>query len=360
MKKLLILILSTFLLTGCYDYQELNNRAIISGVALDLEDNKFQVTLEILTIKKSESDSGSSDKTYYVEGSGNTLSEAFKDCNLKINKEPYYAHLKVLIISQEIAKEKMSEVIDYMLREPNIRNIFIPVLSENTKAKVLLQSTTDESPIVSEAIENMLETNKAIESIAFDYDFETFVSSFVDKKKDAYLNSIRKEENNFKLSGIGAFENHKLKTILNEQQSSILNIISNASNKHLISVPCNNKNYTNINMHYNLGTFTEVTDKITIKSYISGTIVEDTCQLDFRNPDTYKDLQTKSNKVIQKEYENLLNTLKKNKTDLLGIQENYYKKERKDLTNWYQLDVEFDIQVTLNKNGLIFKVDDYE
>ena len=53
MKKIWIILLLPFFLTGCFDYQELNNRAVISGVAIDYQDKLFMVDLEILNNKKS-------------------------------------------------------------------------------------------------------------------------------------------------------------------------------------------------------------------------------------------------------------------------------------------------------------------
>ena len=41
MKKLWVIIFLTFFLTGCFDYQELNTRAIISGIAIDYENEEY-------------------------------------------------------------------------------------------------------------------------------------------------------------------------------------------------------------------------------------------------------------------------------------------------------------------------------
>ena len=52
MKKIFFLLLIPFFLTGCYDYQELNNRAVIAGIAIDYKEDEFWVDLEILNNKK--------------------------------------------------------------------------------------------------------------------------------------------------------------------------------------------------------------------------------------------------------------------------------------------------------------------
>ena len=52
MKKLLILLIIPFILSGCYDYNELNDLAIISGIGIDYENEEYIVTYEILSTKK--------------------------------------------------------------------------------------------------------------------------------------------------------------------------------------------------------------------------------------------------------------------------------------------------------------------
>ena len=160
MKKLLLLLIIPLFLTGCYDYQELNNRAIIAGVAIDYEEDAFHIDLEILNNKKSSNQEEESSKTYYVKGSGPTLDKAFQDCHSRLSKEPYYSHLKILILGEEVAKEKLSEVLDYMIRDAAIRNIFLPVLAKGSKASEILETTTTENPIVSTSIQSMIENNK--------------------------------------------------------------------------------------------------------------------------------------------------------------------------------------------------------
>ena len=47
MKKI-ILIIFLFLLTGCYDYKEINNLGIVSAIGIDFKDDEYIITLEVL------------------------------------------------------------------------------------------------------------------------------------------------------------------------------------------------------------------------------------------------------------------------------------------------------------------------
>ena len=51
MKKLILIIL-LLSLTGCWNYSELNNLAITTGIAIDINENEFEVTILISNSQK--------------------------------------------------------------------------------------------------------------------------------------------------------------------------------------------------------------------------------------------------------------------------------------------------------------------
>ena len=112
MKKLLILLIIPFILSGCYDYNELNDLAIISGIGIDYEDEEYVVTYEILSTKK-EGETSASSSTYNVTSRGKTVVEAFSNNGNLMDKVPYFEHVDVVVISEEIAKNNLKEVGEY-------------------------------------------------------------------------------------------------------------------------------------------------------------------------------------------------------------------------------------------------------
>lgn len=359
MKKIWIILLLPFFLTGCFDYQELNNRAVISGVAIDYQDKLFMVDLEILNNKKSTGQEESNDKTYYISGSGSTLDAAFQDCHIKISKEPYYAHLKVLIMSEEVARGQLTHVMDYMLRDATIRNIFLPVVAKDVDAKEILESTTVENPVVATSIQSMLENNKANDSVSIIKDFENFVNDIIDPYRDGYINTITKENDTLSISGIAAFKDDALAFFLDTDEAISFNTLNNDSTNFYLHLPCENnkEEYLTINLYQNNGTSLEFQDEqIVVKSELNATIVEDSCQYDFRESDVYQKLGEQFEPLVEEKFTKVINTLKEKQTDLLGINYQYYKKYRTSLDDWYNKKFAFDIHVNINKNGLIFEV----
>ena len=50
--KIYIIIVFSCLLTGCYNYREINNLAITSAVAIDKIDDEFEITVQVINTKK--------------------------------------------------------------------------------------------------------------------------------------------------------------------------------------------------------------------------------------------------------------------------------------------------------------------
>lgn len=181
MKKIILIIIVMFS-TGCYDYKELNNLAIISGIAIDYKDNNYIINLEILN------DNTKDEKSYYIEGIGNTIKKAFDDANNKINHIPFYSHIKVLILGYNI---NYKDVIDYIIDKPSINNDFYVCISSN--AKDIIRNKTNQEKIVSENIYYLLDRKNDKMT------FEKFINDYLENKK-IKLPKLKIENNNIEVN----------------------------------------------------------------------------------------------------------------------------------------------------------------
>ena len=356
MKKIFLILIILFTITGCYDYQELNDRAIVSGISIDYEEEKFIVNYEILNNQKSEDPFI---KAYTVEGTGKTIVEAFQNASDAISKETYLSHLKVLIIGENAAKEKLRIIADFMLREPNIRNMFSPVIAKNNTAKEILINTTKETPVVSEKIASMIRNNKYNEDSSIKVDFDGFMDEYEDERVDPSLTAVEILDNKVALAGIAILENGKLKNILDTEAAAIYNVLNNKSSNHRLNLECENDKdgYTIINLYNNKKTDYEITEeKVMIKSKLNASVIKDSCGYDFRDGAIYEQLNQKYEKILEQEYQEIWETITKEKTDILGIRKKYYQKTKKELENWQNLKLETEVNIKINKNGKTFEV----
>ena len=142
MKKVFVFFLLLFL-TGCWNYKELNEYAIVTGMAVDYKDNGYEVSFLIANGNKSEE---SEAKTSLLTGKGDTIYNAIKNISLVSPKELYISHLSVVIFSEEIARRGLLNVLDFLLRDPQSHQNFYLLLAKDTKASDILSIL---SPLIS-------------------------------------------------------------------------------------------------------------------------------------------------------------------------------------------------------------------
>ena len=126
MKKFIILIILIFGVCGCWNYKELDDYSIINGIAIDKNEDNYEVSVLISNASKSsgESPDASESKSVVYSGKGNSIFKALKDISLISPKELYLDHFSILILSEEIAKEGIYNIADFFLRYPNARKDF--------------------------------------------------------------------------------------------------------------------------------------------------------------------------------------------------------------------------------------------
>lgn len=139
-----LLLLLSLGLTGCWNYAEVDDMAIVAGVAIDKnEDGKLLLTAEIVDT------GGSADKAQagykMVSLNGNTMFEIVRNMISMTGKKLFWSHAKAIIISEELAREGLVKVIDWYSRDTETRSdVFIFVSGEKTAREVLnLKSTTE-------------------------------------------------------------------------------------------------------------------------------------------------------------------------------------------------------------------------
>ena len=359
MKKISVLLVFILLFTcGCYDYTELNEIALVSGISVDYVKDEFYVSFEILnTVNKTENPN--QPKTYTTKGTGKSLSEAFSDCSLEVAKIPYLAHLKVVVLSEEVAREHVKEIIDFLIRDNHIRNIFFMAIAKDTSAEDIINNTDTNNPVASTAIANLIDTALFTNNVAASLNFEKFVSNIIDPKKDTYASSIKIENGVLKLGPLAIFKEYNMQTFLSEEESATFNLMNEDSKEMHFKINCPNDDskfiiFTTFN---NPKSSIEI-DKntATVKSETETRIVENHCKMNFKDVKTYETLQKALEEKIRKNMQKVVEQTIKYDSDILKIEQLYYQKYKKDV-DFRTLEYKYDAKNIINRNGLIFEVE---
>ncbi len=332
MKKVLLLII-ILLTTGCYDYTELNNLAIVSSIGIDFQDNNYILTLEILN------DTDAIDITV----TGNTITEAFDNASLTINKIPYYYHLKALIISETIQEDKLSLLLDYFLRNPKIIHGFYLVMCKDISAKDFLNK---KHFVIGEEIVNKIENNPYLYNISYNGLFEDVLEQFINKRKDALLTTFIIKDDQIQTYGVALFKDTKLVTILNNEESAYLNLLLN----NQTNLSLDNDDLT-INI-YDSKTMITFPKNITIQIDCEAQITNNKKHNDLKHDESYLKFNNDFSVILKDKVTSLLEKLNKLEVDPIGFKWQYYKQTKKDLTiSKFNLN----INLKVNKKGLVFE-----
>ena len=158
---ILAIILLSSTLTGCWNYREVDDLAIVAGVAIDknIVNGKYELTVEIVDIPQGR-DTQMSSK--YITLSGNTIFDIARNIISISGKRLYWSHAKSIVVSKLVAEEGITKIVDWFSRDAETRtdmNIFIS--KEPTAKEVITAKPTLES-VVSFELAQLLQSEKSI------------------------------------------------------------------------------------------------------------------------------------------------------------------------------------------------------
>ncbi|WP_338787698.1 hypothetical protein [Metabacillus sp. FJAT-53654] len=129
-------VLMSFLLTGCWDKEELNDVSIVTGIAVDPgEEKKYRMTVELVNspeFGKQGSLGNTPVITYSLEG--NSLSELSNKMNVGLTRKLIYSHTRIVFINEEIAREGLFGFLDFLERSGHFRNDFNILITKGNPA----------------------------------------------------------------------------------------------------------------------------------------------------------------------------------------------------------------------------------
>lgn len=355
MKKILIIILTLLLCTGCFDYKEINDLAIINAIGVDYEDDEYVITLEILN---DQIDKDSSKITSYTKvGHGKNLTSAIENAADKLSKQLIFNHIKLMILSKSIIEEKFENIIDLFLRNTYFRENFYVISATKNKPETLLNHTTNEAPIASTAITDTLVSIRYSSNTNVLKKFDEIVEEVITYGIDTCFSNITLKDNEFIVDGMSIFNNYSYKSNLSNEYVKIYNLLTDNFDRPTYTINYDNLAFTTainngkINTEIKSGT-------INVTGNLMGRIIDNDPKYNIRDPKNLERIDNDFTNLLNKKIPEFIKVLQDNNSDILGITRNYYKKTRtKDKDYWLKLDIKSNIKFNINKKGLIYDVE---
>lgn len=347
--KLLILLVLSMLLSGCYSYREINDLAITSALGIDKSEKGFKVSAQIVNTQKSngpQNSGGNSSDFMLYTNEGETLQISFREILNESGKKLYINHLSLLVISEEVAKEGINNILDLFGRDNSFRKQVLFVISKGT-AEEFLSNVTSSIPLNAENIKEILNNNEKFLGQTTAFTLEDLLNDFLSNKKELViptfnLNKIidssdelkdTNKENNLKFFSNSIFKDNKLIGYFSERENLGYNILMGNTIYPLFSIKCDDND--------NYATFEFQNSNIKIENKKSSlnfdisfnsnsTLTELKCNIKIDDDKKIEMLEKELNKEMKVLLENTIkNVLKTYNSDVFGFRELIYKNDPK-------------------------------
>ena len=360
MKRIKFLILLLPLLSGCYNYRELNELGITTAVSIDYKDNNFYVIAEVINpIKQQDASSSNNSPFVNYNSSSSSLQDAFRKVVLESPRQLYAAQLEIIVLSEEVVNNHLEEVLEYFARDPEARTeikIIVAKTEDSTKAITLQTLLTSLS---SSNIINSLDLQSKVLGMAYPVTLNELLNMYIDPYLEVVLPSmtlygnyeIGDEKENIttsspkaivKIDGSTITKDNKILGYLDLEESKILNLINgklketiikmNYYDGYIIFEPNRIKVSRELDIKNNI-------IKINISGYSKSKEIQS--NINVKDPKEVEKLNKALNMKLEKKITDTFNSIReKYGTDVFGFQELYYRTNYKyfkeNCTNWYE------------------------
>ncbi len=368
MKRILILLFSLFVLTGCSDYRELTDMAIASSIGLDIKDGNYNVIVHVLDAKKTgEKDVSPNIKIY--ESSGKTLHEALRKIVLESPQKLYVGHLNSFVISESFAKEGISKIFDFILRDSEVEKSFNLMVTKNNINEIMNINNSDSNvPLqdISKSIDLSTNIEGSTSSITFDRFIESVMKIGIDPVLPVILIKDEDDKKTISLDEQNAiFKDDKLVSYLNKDNTFIYNLLNNNLSSSVFSFKCDKNDYGSIeildyssNYYYDF----DLNKIITEVDIVSG-LSELNCNMNIENNKIMDEIEKKIKNELSENINNFFNEIKKSESDILGIEQYIYRNNylfyEKNKNNISELlsnsEIDLNLNITIEQIGSLKK-----
>ncbi len=376
--SLLVLISVVPLLGGCWNQRELTDLAFVMALGIDKgEKKKYDVTYQI--VEPSNVSSGQTGGGGGAQGppivtyksSGNNLTEASSNVTKQIPREIYYAHANILVISEELAREGILDILDKLERDTEFRTTTTVVIAKDNRAEDLVSTLTNLDKIPSYKFIKTLESTESLLGENIKVTIDDLLSAITSSGKEPVISGFTlmgspekgTSQQNINMTrsqaliladDLAVFKNGKLVGWLGQNNSrgavwllgrmKATNVDFDWKGKKDAVSTISNLSDTKVTFTVKNG---KITANINIETIIS--LSEINRAFEIKNPNEIQELEKKTSVQIKKEVESSIKSVQKLKADIFGFGEKIYRQHpklwKKIKGDWNNRFAEMDYQI---------------
>ncbi|MFA5527018.1 MAG: Ger(x)C family spore germination protein [Peptostreptococcales bacterium] len=369
-KRILFIVILTFIvgsLSGCWDKEEIDQRAIIAGVGIDKnqEEEGIHMTVQVIIPDEVQKQSAKQSAVWIGTVTGTSAFDAARNLTLKTGSKALWSHCRMLVVGEEAAKSGVSDFIDWFERDHELRRRTYLLISKG-EAKDIIEARTGRERVPAFDVVELLDTGYVTSKVLL-VDLHHFFSLMSSKTACAVVpgieiytrEDIEGEKNRLiRASGSAIFKDYKLQAwiddnetrgmmwVLNQVKNGVIEVENLLDNGRIISLEIL-RSKTKIKPHLKDDEIS-ITIEIKEEGNIGGTPIPSS---DLSNPENIKKIEERKEEAIKKEVEHIIKKAQDLNTDIFDFGRAIY---RKYPQVWKSIEKEWDeIFPTLKVNVIV-------
>lgn len=394
-----LLCCSSFVLSGCWDRYELEERANILGLSIEIAekhrvkdvpevthiegkfpdnegDTIYKVTAQLAVpgkIKLGPEGGGGqgSEKTAWVlETYGYTMKDAMANLQQQLAEKIYLGHLQIVVVPEELAEMGLTDITDFLRRDYEVRRTAWLIVSEGKASKVLEAAPPLET-VPSLYLSDTLKHAAKFGKLPREYLGKYWVD-VSDVGIDAVLPLVKVIDNNrILVNGLVYFNEEKMVGKMSPIEiGAFLAMKEKNPGGYSLAVSLGKNDGTYLVESLERKSKIKVDIKngkptAFIEVKIDAMIEEET-QANNLNEETLKQVEKATNEVAHEIFSNLIKQLQEDQSDILGIgatmralHPDYWRTEVKNEEKWpeiyKEMEIELTVEYSIKRSGMEWK-----
>lgn len=352
-KRIIVLILiPTLLFTGCWNAREINELAFVLSIGIDKVGDEFRITAQIAspeTYSKTPSGTGGTEQSkpfWIVSRTGKTIFEAIRNMASISPRRIFWAHIKVIIISEEAARTSTPEICDFFSRNPELRLRTLVAVTPGEAGK-LIENTPEMESDPGSYLEKVIE-NKNLTGKSSSIMLKDFLEDYLHPNEGPVASRIILDKSEsravLRTSGAYVFDGKELVGALGEDQVRGLLWIKNKIKDTEMVVYCPEDNQpVTMEMKNAKTTIDSYMDNkvphFIIKIDVNANVTEQACLTDFNDSVKNKELSKVTEMAIRKDIETTIKASKDMDVDFLDFCRVVHSQHKEE---WHQISSKWD------------------
>jgi len=380
MKKIVI-VLICLLLCGCTNYVELDKLAIMTGMGIELVDGKYKITVQIADTQKQGTGSTSSSSPVRFKNYSYTDESIHGAARRVMNEMPkkiYSNHLQLLVLGENIIQKDISDVIDFLFREVELRSDFYVLVSKDCTPEDILGVVTQVYPINAVGINKLLTNNSKYLGSSALITFDDLTNYYITSTKEMALPVITIDgeidksssdknlessipESLLKIDGMALFKSNNFAFYLDSDDSIYFNLSKNGIDVTVIDYECAKDKYVTIEILDGKSDIKITKNKpvVNIKVKTKGNLTSSMCEYDIDKEKGIEQIEKAAEEEMKKNILKIIDKSKEYNSDIFDIRDiyfrknnNFYKIKENNYDEFYKaLTINVDVELDLFEKG---------